>query len=240
MSFTLPGGQILSLPVKVSEVVISTPKPNGVKNYARLVLELGTQFLLLLKMCKTPIREKMLPLLKMILVTLKANNTHSKYALELLRFLVLQYSLLPEKDARQMFLQCFVNTTGRSDSYVPCDLVMEWQVRDQKRHIKHMFSNKTDENILARSTALGGIEKITDNYDKDAGVRQRSKGHRSVSAVGDEMEMIAGLRDLRPFKISPGRKGHEYFKSIKPTLTEYFDGADFHQWFFKHKDLFKP
>ena len=174
------------MPVKVSEVVISTPKPDKIKDYANLVLELGTQFSLLLKLCKSPSREKMLPLLKMVMVTLKANNPLAKYPLELLRFFVLQYSLLSEKDARQMFHQCFVNTKGHANSYVPCDLVMEWQVRDQKRHIKHMFANKTESNILARTTALGGIEKIAKNYDIDAGVRQRSKGHKALSAAGDE------------------------------------------------------
>ena len=62
---------------------------------------------------------------------------------------------------------------------------MEWQVRDEKCHIKHMISNKTKENILARSAALGFIEKIGQNYDKVTNVQVRSKKHKTACALED-------------------------------------------------------
>ena len=239
MTLALPDGQAVSLHLTQPEVVIAPPKPDKVKDYARLVLELGTQFFLLLRICKTASWDKMLPLLKVLLLTLKANNEQAKYALELLRFLVIQYSLLSEKDAAQMFDQLFVNTKGLADSHVPCDLVMEWQVRDQKKHLKHMFSNKTEANILARSTALGGLEKIGKNYDDVIGVRARAKRHNKLSALCDERLLIEDLRGLRPFRHNPGR-AHRQFPQVKPTITDLFNGAKFHQWFHKHKNVFNP
>ena len=239
MKFALPNGQVILLPVKKSEVVISTPQPDKKKDYGNLVLELGTQFFLLLRMCKSPSWNDMMPLLKMLLVTFKANNSQAKYALELLRFLVIQHSLLSEKNARQMFYQLFVNTKGRHDTHVPCDLVMEWQVRDQKRHIKHMFSNKTEQNILTRAEALGGLENITNNYDDDVGVRQRVKTHKNASAISDERILIQSLQNVKPFQSSP-RRFHKSFSKVKPTMTQLFNSSNFHGWFHKHKNLFNP
>jgi hypothetical protein len=232
----LPGGETIKITIPRKEVVLGPVAPDKVKDYGHQVLELGTMYQHLLDLCKCPNREQLLALLKMLMITLKCNNNRSKYALEILRFLMQQYSLLPEKEARQTFHQLFVNTRGTFNAHIPCDLAMEWQVRDEKRHLKHMFSNKTTTNILARSSALGGIEKISQNFDEQANVRIRSKKHNHVSALADEARMIEDLRSVRPFQHSPGRK-HTHFTQIESSVLQSFDGCKFKMWFDKHKLL---
>ena len=233
----LPDGTELPVKVPKQEMVFSQPKADKVKDYSHLVLESGTQFFHLLQQCKSPDRKVMLPLLKMLMMTLKCNNSMAKYPLEILRMLVQQYSLLSEQDAHQTFHQCFVNTKGKPNTHVPCDLVMEWSVRDEKRHIKHMVSNKNDDSVLQRSSALGGIERIAHNFDTKTGVRIRSKKHSEISSIPDEKKIIDDLRKIRPFKHDPGRK-FEQFEKVVPSMLEHYKGHTFRTWFLKHKGLF--
>ena len=220
------------------EEILCPPEPNRIKDYAQLVLECGTQYMYLLKLCKSPDRDRMLGLLKMLMVTMKSNNNLAKYPLDILRMLVQQYSVFPQRQAHQTFYQTFVNTRGKADTYIPCDLAMEWAVRDEKRHVKHMVSNKTDSNILNRSSALGGIEKIACHFDIEEGTRDRSKRHSHLSALADEVRIIEDLRTIRPFKSTAEKRDHSKFKNIAPSMLQHFDGYKFKRWFTKYKLLF--
>jgi hypothetical protein len=79
----------------------------------------------LLDMCKVPERKRALRLLKVCLIHFKANNNMSKYSLEVMRFLVQQQCTLAARGAHAQFYGMFVNTHGRIDSHIPCDLQME-------------------------------------------------------------------------------------------------------------------
>ena len=72
-----------------------------------------------------------------------------------------QNSLLPLKEACQVFHSCFVNTKGFKDSHVPADMQMEWIVKCNKHHIKHMFSHQSKSNIESKSESLPGIDEIS-------------------------------------------------------------------------------
>ena len=48
-------------------------------------------------------------------------------------------SFLYLQEACQVFSASFVNLHGRNDSNFPADLVQEWNVKESKIHIKHMF-----------------------------------------------------------------------------------------------------
>ncbi|CAG2220286.1 unnamed protein product [Mytilus edulis] len=147
-----------------------TPQEDKVKNYGHLCLELGLQFKAILDLCKLPDRERGLRLLKVCMIHFKANNNLSKYAYEILRLLVHQLCILSEQEAHEEFYGLFVNTKGKIDSHIPCDLQMEYIVKSVKRNIKHMFSNKTDKNITTRTSALPAIKDIAENFDKTSGV----------------------------------------------------------------------
>ena len=220
----LGNGSSLSLLLKKSPI-----EPDRVKNYAHLVLELGLEFKSLLSVCKMPGRARGLALLKTAMIQFKANNNLSKYSYEVLRLLVHQYVTLSEKAAMEEFYGLFVNTKGKSDSHIPCDLQMEYIVKDVKTNIKHMFSNKTEKNISTRIAALPTMKDISDNFDKTTGVIVRSKKHSDTDAIPDERAMIRDIHGLKPFKCNPGRV-HASFPNVKKQMGALLNVEQFNEW----------
>ena len=64
------------------------------KNYGKVVLELGLIFINLCDIIKHPSRVRLLCLLKYIMIMLKGHRNKSKYALEILRLVCQQFALL--------------------------------------------------------------------------------------------------------------------------------------------------
>jgi hypothetical protein len=63
--------------------------------------------------------------------------------------------LLPTRS----FTGLFVNTHGQIDT--PADLQMEYLVKNVKKQIKHMYSNKTEGNIVTRTSVLSAMNEIS-------------------------------------------------------------------------------
>ena len=105
-----------------SKVKTKKIKEDWVFNYAKLVLNLGLLFKELLDVCKIPDRKRMIRLMKQCLVVFKSKSNNSKYAVEVMRFLMQQTCVLSEKKAFHSFYSMFVNTKGKLDSYIPSDL----------------------------------------------------------------------------------------------------------------------
>ena len=143
-SFTISG---LPRTAQICDQTKVTQEPDKVKDYALLAMEFGLLFQNFLGSIKTPNRNRMMRTLKLMMVLLKADSNMCRYADEILRFLVHQTCILSEREAHQMFYGMFVNTKGKLDSFIPCDLMMEFVVRATKKHIKHMHSNKTERNV---------------------------------------------------------------------------------------------
>lgn len=191
-------------------------KPDKVKDYGHYVLESGLTFRCFLQFMKAPDRKAILSIVKMMMIQLKARNPKAKYPLELLRMLVQQYSLLPMRQACQVLYACFVNRTGKADGHVPADQQMEWIVKEEKRQIKHMYSNKTQEYITSRSSALSGIASIAANFDNTAHTIVRAKKHHNQDSTSDELKIMDGLRRLKPFRHQEGRY-HREFQNIQKS-----------------------
>ena len=123
------------LKVSVAQELISigllrwqTHNHDHVQNYASQVLEQGLVFKNFLEPIKVPNRARMIHTLKVMIVLFKAYNWLSKYADEILQYLVHQLAILSEHDAHMMFYSMFVNKKGRIDTDIPCDLQMEYIV----------------------------------------------------------------------------------------------------------------
>ena len=165
-----------------------------VKNYGHQLLELGLLFKELMDFIKLPERQRGICILKVCMLYFKSFNNNSKYAYEILRLLVHQNCLLSEKEAHEEFYGLFVNSNGKFYGHIPADLAMEHLVKKVKEHIKHMFSNKTEKNIISRTQAISIIKDIGENFDKESNVTTRSKKHVSKSSIADEQLMLADLR----------------------------------------------
>lgn len=212
-------------------------KEDSVKNYGHLTLELSLMFKSLLDLCKTPNRERGLRLMKLVMTHFKANKWLSKYASEIMRFLVHQMCILSEREAHEEFYGLFVNTEGGVGNHIPCDLQMEFLVKQVKKNIKHMFSNKTEKNITVRTSALPALSDIGEVFDKNSNVITRAKKHSDIDSKRDESAIISDLRQLRPFKLEPGRY-HRAFPNVAKTITMKLDPMSFHKWVADQKNKF--
>jgi hypothetical protein len=176
-------------------------------------------------------------ILKVIMINLHVQSACSKYAYEILRYLVHQKVVLSQKQAYECFFNQFVNYRGSIDSHIPVDLAMEYLVKDYKRLIKHMFSSKTAKNIIRRSSALAAVRKICENYDCETGTVIRATRHKTVSAYYDELQIIKDLRDIKPFNHTAGRFSGG-FECISRSVFVEFSCSDMITWIEKRVKLY--
>ena len=231
----LANGEIMTIPHGKGIIkTVRDQKPDKVKDYGHLSLEVGITFLYFLEMTSCPNRRKMLALLKIMMLQLKARNTKAKYPREILRMLVQQYSVIGLRDACQIFHACFVNLNGKVDGHVPADLVQEWQVKESKAYIKHMFSNKSNMNIEHRTAALPGIHVTAQNFDNQAGIIVRAKKHKQKESTEDELTIMDDLRNVKPFKHTEGRV-YQQFQHIPKSFLQKIGTCSLQNWFENNK-----
>lgn len=207
----------------------AAPFVEGLRNYSTQLMEFGLLYKNFIESIQVPNRPRMLRTLKLMMALLKADNGQSKYAYEILRFLIYQYFLLSKSEAHLVFYSMFVNTKGQLNTHIPADLQMEYIVRVIKKHIKHMFSNKTERNIERKTGALAGLSAIVNNYDHVSNVLTRSKKHSAASSFADEVSIIEDLRELKPFEPNV-YSSHGHFKTIRVSALAHLDYAKYHQW----------
>ena len=175
----------------------------------------------------------MIRTLKVMMIILKSDNNLSKYADEILRFLVQQQFTLSEVQAHDVFYGMVVNTKGHIDSHIPVDLQMEHIVRSMKKHIKHMFSNKTEENITKQTGALAMINDIAHNADKQSSVVIRGKKHVIRSSHGDEVTMVEDILTVHPFQ----HKTRTFGGNVKCSMMAYLNYDHFRSWLVRRAQI---
>ncbi len=237
----LSDGSVLNVAVPTRTETLEEAKPDQKNNYFHNGLEVCTVFTLFYRLTKVPQRDKLLPIFKMMMLILKGGNNLAKYPLEILRMLVQQYSLLPIRDAYQALHNCFVNTKGKVDTHVPADQQMEWIVKLMKKHIKHMYSNKTESNIAKRTSALPAIQEIAEQFDLTAQVVIRCSKHNKIDASNARAQMVKDFENVDPFTFTPDRSfKNDKFKNTPKSNIQNLDYGKLEQWFNHHKILFEP
>ena len=237
----LADGSLVNVGVPTKTETLQQAKPDMKKNYFHRGLEASTVFSLFTELTKVPQRNKLLPLFKIMMMILKGQNSKAKYPLEILRLLVQQYSLLPLSDAYQVLYNCFVNTNGKADSHVPADQQMEWLVKLMKKHIKHMYSQKTEDNISNRTSALPAMQEIADQFDLTAQVLIRSSRHNKIDSSDARVQMVKDFASVDPFTFVEDRsfKNDKLNYKSKSPISNLDDGK-LAKWFKHHKVLFEP
>ena len=236
----LADGRLINVAVPTIYETVETAQPDKQLDYFHNALETSTVFSLFYHFMKVPQRDKILPIFKMMMFILKGVSTHAKYPLEIMRMMVQQKSLLPIRDAYQVLYNCFVNTKGKVDSHVPADQQMEWLVKLMKKHIKHMYSNKTEININNRTSALPGIQEIADQLDLTAQVVIRSTKHNKIDASDARAQMVKDFETVDPFTFTEGRSfNNDKFKHIPRSQICKLDKDHLEKWFNHHKSLFE-
>jgi len=233
LSVKLPNGQMVNINLHAvttqPPTLTTSSNTDKITAYSRMVLELGLLFQNFVECVKVPNRERMLRTLKLMMILLKADNNLSKYADEILRFLLQQLFILSEHDAKLVFHSMFVNTRGRIDTHIPADLQMEFIVRTYKKYIKHMLSNKTESNIQRKTGALGGIYNVATHYDDITPVLNRTQKHSQPSDALDEISMLEDLRQVKPF-LQQDNRVHSTFPNIEQSLLIGLNYDHLHKW----------
>ncbi|WAR12560.1 LOW QUALITY PROTEIN: hypothetical protein MAR_026740 [Mya arenaria] len=161
---------------------------------------------------KKPNRERLLLLMKCLMLILKDHNNKSKYALE----------LLSQQEANEVVYGLFVNT---GNSIIPADLQMEHLVRLTKGHLRSMCSNT----ILWPKEAMPSLE-----WTNHVSCINRSQKHKRLSSIEDEKKILKDLRVTRPFLKTAGRKANSLKRRPKhPEAKLNMD--DFIKWIEKNK-----
>jgi hypothetical protein len=188
--------------------------------YGKTVLEVGLLYRCVNYNIKMPNREVMIPVMKYCMCVLKGHNNQSKYALEILRFLFLQLSVLDNKTACETFYGLFVNRRGKVDSNIAADLHMEHMVKKIKQHLKSLHSNKSESSVQHRSAAFAAMTEISEKFDENTNVVYRAKKHSLASSHEDELSVLHRLSRIRPFQEIPGRVLDCYAKPLTSPLRD--------------------
>ena len=193
---------------------------DGIGSYARLIIEFGMIYRCLNLNVQIPNWETMLPLLKIIMCFQNGKSNNSKYALEILKFMCEQTSLMSEKTAYESFYGMFVNKKGKGDTSFPADLQMEYLVRSVKGHLKAVQSNKSEKTITTRTSAFAGMTRISEKFNAVSRVIIRSQKHKTLNSRADERILIDGLRKVRPFIHTAGRVIDAYPQPVYSPLSK--------------------
>ncbi len=202
-------------------------------NYSRNVLTLGLFTNVLHDMIRSkPSRLDAIAIFKVAFIYFKAGNLRLKYANELLRLLVHQLCVMTQNQAASEYDGLFVNTTGTIGRYIATDLQMEYIVKEVKKHIKHMHSGQTNNNIDIHCKALSGLQTLGDTFDNVAQVIVRCTKHCHVSNTSDVTYLVNTMVDLKLFKHIPGRM-HASFPNLSSNLTDDINATKLHKWVYQ-------
>ncbi|KAH3723582.1 hypothetical protein DPMN_049373 [Dreissena polymorpha] len=109
----------------------------------------------------------------------------------------------------------YVNVKGGKGQNVESGLTQEHSVCNQKTLIKSLGANKSEKSIQRVTGAADTISEICSKLDECVNIKPKS-GHHSKPLNESDKESVAKiLRNIKPFKYTPGRKCPG-FKNIKP------------------------
>ena len=171
---------------------------------------------------------------KLLLSVFKSLGSYSKYALEMFTSIAQIECLLTSRRSEEFKWDFFVNWRGGEGKNIEDDLAQEISNRVSKGIVQRQGANKTIQSISKVCRATSGIQKITEQFDKTAGIHNVSVQHTTRDSIKDEKEMIEDLVRLAPFKHETGRC-LDSFQSIKSCPLKYLNVVEFYQWLEKHK-----
>ena len=207
---------------------------DGVMNYSLSLL----RYFFVIADYKDAVREgngrQLLILHKQLLQHFKSVPGFNAYAIEMLISIIQSDVFLSQAESHQITWSATVNWKGGSGKNIEIDLLQENRNKDLKNLIKGMGANKTTNAIKRASRAAGGVRHIVENFDNNASLAVQSSGHTHRSSESDEEIVMADLRDLKPFELSPGRR-HNSFPGINPDNLSSLQRDDFSKWLSGHK-----
>ena len=222
------------LPLEEPEPLPSNEQQDSVMNYSLSLL----RYYFIIADFKDAVREgngkQLLILHKQLPKHFKSIPGYNAYAIEMLISIVQSEAFLSQAESHQIMWAATVNWKGGKSRNIEIDLLQENRNKDLKNLIKAMGANKTTSAIQRASRAAGGVRHIVENFDNNVSLAKQSSDHTHRSTEPDESIILSDLRQIKPFKLSPGRK-YKSFSTIDADNLKSLDRADFTTWLLKHK-----
>ena len=219
------------------EEIQSDPE-DKVMNYGLSVIEFVVLVMQVIDTVHEGDSDRLVVIVKYLLLMFKAKSNYSKYAIETMRFITQVKCTLTAQMAARVLNDRFVNLSGKSGHNMETDIAMEHTIKATKVLINGMGANKTQKAVQRATSSVGGVQCICQSYDKNSDVTPNSTAHSRKTAKVDELCMVQDLNNLQPFKAVPGRC-HATFSNIKSSPTLSIDWPAFYQWLNKHKKRMK-
>ena len=144
------------------------------------------------------------------LLPLFHNAGRKNYCFEAFNLLCQYQYDLPPLQAEQLKWSRFVNVHGVRGRNIPLDLHQEYLNRLLKDMIKNFGANKRDEAIVRSSKALGTLQNMLYQFDKENHNQAPTGAHSKPSYKNELNSIINELKKHQVFDIIPQRK-HESF-----------------------------
>ena len=177
--------------------------------------------------------ERLLDVYKVALVLYKEYGK-SKYAYEVLLFLVKIYGKLSKHDAHNLKWNRFFNKHGTKGGNIPLDLRMEQLNKIVKTMWRFLGANLNESSAARVANTVDEMEQILDRVDEDCDISSEA-GYRSKGKPEDAVSQITkDLNTIKAFKYTKGRKGHPTFETFPRTLVRKLNYRELHSWMTNH------
>ena len=182
---------------------------NGVYDYSRHLLTIGCLYLEYKDAIKEGDGMRVLQCWKYLLPIFQ-NSGRKNYTIEAFKLLYQYYYGLPPRHAQQLLWSRFINTQGIHGKNIPMDLHQEHLNRVCKTSIEALSPNKREEGIVRCSKALGTMQLMLENFDRDNTVGQISDSHNIPSFKKDVEKITDELQNTHVFQFISGREYHSF------------------------------
>ena len=203
-------------------------------NHGLQVLQLGVFLMQLDDTEREGDGERMMRNWKMLMLFNRAGKRGKKYAFEAMRLITNCRALYSAKMAQRVIHGMFVNPKGGDGKNYANDLKQEHLVKGNKVSLHDLCGNKTLKAVTRSTQASYSQQVVGENFDDQSKVSKNSTSHTYGDCKEDVKEMVASLRNLKPFTFSPDRL-HKAFPNMSKSPLDQLDPVLLERWLTKNK-----
>ncbi|SMN01813.1 hypothetical protein SPONN_105 [uncultured Candidatus Thioglobus sp.] len=159
------------------------------------------------------------------------------YAIEFFHTIAQHEFIFSPRLAEELLWTRFINVHGTPGHNIPKDLHMEHLNRLVKESIRSLQANKTKKSIARVGRALGTLDPVLANFDKNNDVSSHSGMHREASMKKDRDMLLNELLKDQVFQ-QHGDRAHAEFPKPKDVLHQLTKDK-FKKWIYDHLRTYK-
>ncbi|XP_019644096.1 PREDICTED: uncharacterized protein LOC109485103 [Branchiostoma belcheri] len=154
---------------------------------------------------------------------------HTKYAFGTLLFFARVNALLPPRLAHSLVWNRVVNNKGGKGRNIPMDLRLEHMNAFLKSFLRHLGPNLNEKSATRIARAIGVMEEILEQADRDWAVAKPSGYHHKKDPRNDIDILYRQFVSAGAFEYQAGRQ-YEHFPQFDRNLWSKLNPTDFAKW----------